>query len=303
MCNSQVFVADRQRIVRTRVLLAALVTVSAVLSPCDSTWAQSSRSVMSRIRSMMASQRQQAIQALQQEIAQAQKSLVAAEGQLNESSGELQAARSTLQAARERLDAHQKEIQAAGHKQREIEQAIIAAQPSDSEYGKAVARLEQAQVEQDQVLHQVLGIPPHPGPTSEPERNQERAHLSAEQKERLKASSEYAQAMENVQSASRQLAEIRQGLFQKDPGWQAGHAAREALERETKSLETNAKVASTAVASAQKKVQAVTQAVAMARENIATGQAMLLQAGVQPGTGNPAGGNPPGGNAKPTGNK
>jgi hypothetical protein len=194
----------------------------------------------------------------------------------------VQTAKSKLEAAREQVASSEKEETAANKKMHEIEDQVLAAQTPDSEYGKAHAQLEAAQLNLDETVHRLLSLPPHAGPTTEQERATERLHLTADQKARLKDSADYAKANEQVHTASAHLADGRKNVLNRDSNWTAAFAARHSASENTKTLEGNAKAASQELAASQKQLGAANQVALAAKQTIAETESILLQLGLTP---------------------
>jgi chromosome segregation ATPase len=234
--------------------------------------AQNVRGMMRRVQQMQQRERDAHIKQLQQQLTEVQKVVTESEPEVSNAASELQSARSQQTSAREQLEAKEKEQQEASKQLHETEQKVLAEQPADSDYGRAAAVLEEKQLALDAVVHQVLNLPPHEGPTTEAERATERIRLSADKKNQLKANSEYKRAEGAVSSAQGRLNEAKKLTLENNTEWKEAHAAKESLDHERKTLDSNLKSANAAVSKSQKQMNLVN-----ARTTTARQRAMQIQ--------------------------
>ncbi|SFJ66718.1 hypothetical protein [Planctomicrobium piriforme] len=269
----------RSRLSLTACLFSAFVVSLTVAAPAQ---AQSTRTMMNRLQQMQKAERDQMVKELQSQMTEAQTSLTKADADLAAAAADLQSARSQQQSAKEQLDAKEKEEQAAVKQMRDAEEAVLAAQGPDSEYAKAQADVEAKQVGVDEVVHKVLGLPPHSGATTEQERSMERVKLSPDKKAKLKSNSEYTKAEEAVKVAQSRVSDIRKKLLEQDSAWSAAHTAKQTADQDAKTLQANLKTASAAAAASQKKTNAATAKANALREGINEIAMNLNALGAQP---------------------
>lgn len=243
---------------------------------------RSARSALNRMRAVQAAQKKQTVSALQAELAAAQSALSQAESQLATTGPALQSAKSQLDTAKEREAAKEKETHEAAKKHRALEEQLLAAQAPETPVGKARAQLEQAQLELDRVVHQVLSLPDHPAGVTEADRSNERLKLTEAQKTRLKADTGYLQATEKMAAMKAQLHEAEQQLLTNDASWKESHAERQALTQDLKALEENRKAAAAEVAVNLKQFKAAQQVAANAQNVVTASSNQLKALGAQP---------------------
>lgn len=262
-------------------LLFAAVTFAFLPGPAFAL-RPSMRSIYNNARSQQNQQKQQLVKKLQAELSAARTSLSQAESQLATAAPALQAAKSALETAKERETAKEKESHEAAKQQHELEQKLLAAQGADSPIVVTQKELEQAQAILDQEVHRILSLPDHAAGATEADRARERLSLTAEQKERLKNAPGYVQAAAKVDALRVHLADQQKALFENDATWKEGHARRQTLAQDLKSMEENHKSAATDIARHTKEVKASQGIILSAQQIIQSASSQLTALGSAP---------------------
>ena len=269
----------RRRVVPAVITLAAFVVANVVSSEAMARGRSHNRGRSSAAAA--AARKKQTIQTIQNQVATARQVLAAAESQAAMSEKELSVVRERIAAARSEIEAAGSAEREAIAELRELESDIVEAQGADSPLGKAQAAIDDAQVSLDWELHRVLSLPGHTGTPTAADRSAEARSLSATQRDALRKDVEYQLALERVASAKRNLAQIREDVFKRNPEWvAASKAVTEAHKKESKAKQDGS-IGAIRSMPAKRDLRTSQDVAAAARATIAQGEAMLRQLGVK----------------------
>lgn len=231
--------------------------------------------------------RQARITQLQQQHQAARSTFDQAQMRATSLDGEVAAAAGKLDSMREQVRTSRADMAAAAQRISAEQDRVIDAQPADSEYGRLAAALEQARVDLDLRMREILQLPPIPDDGLNPEvhRNRDLLALSREQRDQLDRHDDYVAARQKVSDLSRELKDLLAALLQADAGYQAAERERTAAAEAHRAANDEFRRASGDGVRLRKELQMVQQVVAQSRAAMDAAELELRQLGSQPGGG------------------
>lgn len=239
------------------------------------------RGSTSRVRQIMAAQRQHEIEQLQKQIEESQKLLDSLTTQGVLTQAQLEAARQSAISTRSALNATEERDQEIHKKIRGIEDGIIESQSDDSAFAKAADKVNDARHDLDAELHRTLRRPPPAPDEDEAERLSELAHLTAEERATLAASTRYTEKKAALQQAMHEFIAVRMGLFEASDEWKKAKEEHHKIEQELAEKKRSIRGAAADSSDAREGLRSVEDIAASARASMATARARLRALGGQ----------------------
>jgi len=242
----------------------------------------------SRASRYLQAQRQAEINRLQQQWAEDDRLLDKLRSQAGASESELNQARQRAASAREEANQASSHHHEAHAKLREIERKILEKQGDDSELGKALASLEDAQHALDREMHRILKWPVPATNEEEAQRVKELGSLDPAQRKLLNDDKNYAQRRDALTEASDAVSHARHKLFEADSEWKKAKQACEAAADSQDKADKGIGEAASGSRGARTELRTTTQIAASLQQSMAQIEMRLRALGAAPKASKPA---------------
>ena len=262
--------------------LAALLGIAYLFSGQSEAARRSYRgrsSYSSRAASAARANRTRMISSLQKQVSSAREVLKNLESQAVMTQSQLTSASTKLESIQQEIENIRQDAVLAAKTLRDLESEITLAQSSRSEFGKAIAAVDDAKRAVHLAIHEVLNLPLEENSPGIDAARADLQKFSDSQRDKLEADDRYKNADKAMRDAIRHLGQVRTKMYQADKDWAAAHQDLIDANEKKREEEKIRRQTGTAVTGKKHELQNMASVAANARSVISMGEYRLRQMG------------------------